>query len=106
MLVIPLTAVPNQVEVVPLDGNSVQLAVNQRSNGLYIDVFMNGLPIVLGVICENLNRIIRGRYLGFPGELFFDDTQGTDDPDYTGLGARFQLFYIEASEIGTLTSGS
>lgn len=111
MLLVPLISTPNQIQVVPLDGESVQLVVNQRSNGLYMDVYLNGDAIVLGVICENRNRIIRNRYFGFPGDFVFNDTQAAPDaegsnPDYTGLGGRFQLLYIEESEIGVLTSGS
>ncbi|MCP1257899.1 phage baseplate plug family protein [Acetobacter lambici] len=30
-----------------------------------------------------------------PGDLAFADTQGTQDPDYTGLGSRFVLVYAE-----------
>lgn len=109
--VVPLIATPNQVEVVPLDDNSVQLTVNQRANGLYIDVFMNGQPIALGVLCENRNRIVRNAYFGFPGDFFFDDSQAAPgaegaDPDYTGLGGRFQLIYIEQSEIEAWANGS
>lgn len=103
--VIPLSAVPNQIEAVPLDGQTVIIQVNQRSTGLYMSVFMNGEPIILSVICENENRIVRNAYLGFPGDFFFTDQQGTNDPDYTGLGDRFQLIYIEEAEIEAWANG-
>jgi len=96
---IPLSALPNQIEAVALGGQSCILSVNQRSNGLYIDVYVGGSPIILGVLCENENRIVRNTYLGFLGDFFFFDTRGTDDPDYTGLGDRFQLIYIEETEL-------
>ena len=104
--VIPLTAVPNQIEAVALDSQSVIITVNQRSTGLFIDVAMNGSPIILGVLCENLNRIVRNAYLGFPGDFFFYDSRGSSDPDYTGLGDRFQLIYIEEAEIQEWANGS
>lgn len=99
---IPLTANPNQIEAVALDGQSFIILLSQRSNGLYMDVAMNGTPIVLGVLCENLNLIIRNRYLGSPGDFFFYDTQGSEDPDYTGLADRFRLIYVERADIEAL----
>lgn len=99
MQIIPVTAVPNQIEVVPLDGQSYIIAINQRSTGLYMDVFMNGAPIVLGVICENRNLIIRNRYLGATGDFFFFDTQGESDPEYTGLNNRYLLVFAEEADL-------
>lgn len=104
VLPIPLTAAPNQVEAVALDGQNFILTVNQRANGLYLDVFMNGEVIILGVLCENENLIVRNRWLGCPGDFFFYDTQGSDDPVYTGLGDRFRLIYVEASDIEALNA--
>ena len=38
-------------------------------------------------------------YLGFVGDLMFSDTQGTSDPSSPGLGTRYLLMYIEASDL-------
>jgi hypothetical protein len=43
--------------------------------------------------------MVRETYLGFIGDLSFTDTQGTSDPVYTGLGSRFVLLYLEASDL-------
>jgi hypothetical protein len=99
MQIVPVIATPNQIEAVPLDGQSYIVQVSQRSTGLYIDVFMNGEPIILGVLCENRNLIIRNVYLGATGDFYFVDTRGDDDPDYTGLGDRFLLMFAERSEL-------
>ncbi|MGN3961819.1 hypothetical protein ACS0ZG_25495 [Burkholderia gladioli] len=40
------------------------------------------------VASQKLNALIRFAYLGF-----------VDDPDYPGLGARFQLVYLEGSDL-------
>lgn len=104
--VVPLIAVPNQIEAVALNGQSCIIAIYQRSSGLYMDVFSNGRAIILGVLCENLNRIVRNTYLGFLGDFFFYDTQGESDPDYFGLGDRYQLIYIEESELERRRSGT
>lgn len=99
MQVILLRAVPNQTLAVPLAGQNCRLNVYQKTGGLFMDVRLNDQPVILGVICQNANRIIRDLYLGFIGDFAFFDTQGSDDPIYTGLGNRFQLVYIEASEL-------
>jgi hypothetical protein len=99
MLAIPLQAVPNQTLAVALSGRSVQLNVYLRGSDMFIDVFLSGVTIIRGVICQNLNRIVRDLYFGFPGDFAFFDTQGSDDPVYTGLGDRFQLIYLEPSDL-------
>ena len=45
------------------------------------------------MLCLNLVGLVRSAYLGFIGQLAFFDTQGTSDPDYSGLGTRYQLVY-------------
>lgn len=94
--IIPLSAVPSQSFAVNLAGQPCQITISQKSTGLFVDLYVNSALIIGGVIAENLNRIVRSAYLGFIGDLAFDDTQGTDDPSYEGLGSRFQLLYIEA----------
>lgn len=108
---IPLTAVPNQIQAMALEGQSVLLAVYQRASGLYMDVISNGSPIILGVLCENKNPIVRNAYLGFLGDFFFFDSQAPadgegDDPNYTGLGDRFQLIYLESADIEAARNGT
>jgi hypothetical protein len=40
--------------------------------------------------------------VGFIGDLIFIDTQGTSDPNYTGLGSRFLLAYLSPTDLATL----
>jgi hypothetical protein len=42
---------------------------------------------------------VRDLYLGFSGDLFFADTQGTNDPYYTDLGTRYLLVYVTPGEV-------
>lgn len=98
MQVIPLLAVPNQTVSVIVSHQTCQLNIYQTFYGLFMDVYANGSLVIAGVICENLNRIIRSTYLGFVGDFFFLDTISDDDPDYTGLGDQFQLLYVEPSD--------
>lgn len=99
MLIVPLQPVPNQIVTATLGNQVTTLHVYQLSTGLFIDVFVNNVQIIAGVICQNLNRIIRSIYLGFIGDLAFIDNMGDEDPIYTGLGARFSLAYIEAADL-------
>ena len=95
---VPLQPVPSQELTVALGDQNCQLTVTQRNTGLYMDVEVNNTLIIGGVICENLNRIVRSLYLGFSGDFVFYDTQGSDDPEYTGLGSRYLLVYLSAAE--------
>lgn len=97
-LLVPIRAIPNQQVQAQLGGQACTVNIFQQAAGLYVDLYVGSSPVALGVIALNLNRIVRYRYLGFAGDLTFWDTQGTEDPVYTGLGARFQLVYIEAGE--------
>jgi len=97
--IVPLLPIPNQTLTVNLDGQICQLNVYQLGASLYIDVLVNNVLIIGGVICENLNRIVRSLYLGFQGDLAFIDNQGSSDPVYAGLGGRYSLVYIEADEL-------
>lgn len=106
MQIIPLQAVPNQTVSVNLSGQVCQIDVYQAGAYLYLDLYVNNTLIIGGVICQNLNRIVRDLYLGFSGDLAFVDNMGTSDPVYTGLGAdasaHFNLLYITAAELGGL----
>jgi hypothetical protein len=96
---VPLQPVPNQTLQVVLANQSCQIVVYQTPNGIFMDVSVNDTPVVAGIICQNLNRIVRGLYLGFVGDFCFFDTQGEVDPEYSGLGSRYILFYLSASDV-------
>ncbi|ACR29226.1 phage baseplate plug family protein [Burkholderia glumae] len=99
MQIIPLSAVPSQKLSVMLAQQNCQIAVYQTTTGLYLDLSINNAALRTGVLCRDRVLLVRFAYLGFVGDLAFFDTQGVDDPDYTGLGARFQLVYLEASDL-------
>lgn len=99
MQIIPLQPVPAQTLSVLLAGQQCKISVYQKTTGLYIDLSMGGALVVSAVLCRDRQRIVRQAYHGFAGELSFADTQGKSDPDYTGLGGRFLLTYIEAAAL-------
>lgn len=99
MIRIPLQAVPNQTFSVSLAGQAAQIALRQNGDSLYFDLSVNNSPIVSTKICRDRQRLlIDAKYRGFVGDFAFVDTQGTDDPFYAGLGARWQLYYIKVTE--------
>ena len=102
MQLVPLQALANQTVSVQLTGQSCTLNVYQKSTGLFMDVLVNDVLIIGGVLCENLNRIVRSAYLGFIGDFAFVDTQGSLDPYYASIGTRFYLLYFNAGELSAL----
>lgn len=69
-----------------------------------MDLYSNNVLIIAGTLALNLTRMVRDLYLGFSGDLAFVDTQvdpilGPLDPYYTGLGSRYQLIWLEPSDL-------
>ena len=102
MLAIPVQAVPSQTLAVLLAGQDCRINLYQRSTGLYLDLYLSGALVIGAVPCLNANRVVRSAYLGFTGDLAVFDTQGSADPDCSGLGARWLLVYLEAADIAGL----
>jgi hypothetical protein len=117
MLTIPLAAVPSQNLNAALDGQSVEINVYQLGTlsaaAIYMDLISNGAPIFTARICRGYGAqpdtvapfMLAGRgYLGFEGDFVWLDTQATAtnpaaDPEYPGLGARWQLLYLELADL-------
>lgn len=99
MQIIPVQPLPNQSLQPLLDSQTCTINIAQNAFGLFLTLYVGTEQIVSNVICQNLNRIVRDAYLGFSGDLAFNDLQGTSDPVYTGLGSRFQLLYLEPGDL-------
>lgn len=107
MQIIPIQDVYSQSLTVQLGGQNTQINLYQKlDSNLYCDVYVNNVAIITGVICRNLNLIVRDTYLGFVGDLMFYDTQGTVtppstgiDPSSPGLGARFLFCYLTTTDL-------
>lgn len=99
MQIVPLQAIASQSVSIQLNGQNAQINVYQKFWGVYLDVYVNDVLLLAGALCENLNLIVRTAYLGFVGDLAFIDTEGSDDPNYTGLGARWQLAYMAPEDL-------
>jgi hypothetical protein len=90
---IPISAVAAQTFTIQLGNQSCDISIYQKNTGLFFDMVVNDTPCVNSVLCLNLVGLVREAYYGFVGQLAFFDTQGTSDPEYTGLGSRYQLVY-------------
>lgn len=99
MLEIVLKPLKAQRFTVTLNNQECEIRLAQRSTGLYLDLTVNSAPCLQGVLCLNGNKIVRYGYLPFAGELFFADLAGAEDPNGSGLGERFKLYYLAPEEL-------
>jgi hypothetical protein len=99
MLIVPLTSVASQAVRISLGGQSCKVNVYEKSTGVYLDLLVNDSPIITGRLCLNDTKLVRDAYLGFVGDLAFLDTQGLSDPTSDGIGSRYVLMYLEASDL-------
>lgn len=99
MQTIPIVDTPSQSLNSTLGGLSCRIDVYTRTTGLYLDLYVADAIVVAGALCVNGVRVVRDTYLGFVGDLLFIDTQGVDDPSTPGLGTRFLLIYLEATDL-------
>lgn len=98
MQTVALQPVPSQILSVVLGGQNCQIAVYQKTQGLFVDLNSNGVDISTGVLAHDVVPLVPTTYLGFVGNLVFTDTQGASDPSYDGLGSRYQLVYLTSAE--------
>ncbi len=99
MQTIPLQQVPNQSFTAVLGGQQCRITLTTLSTGLFLSLWVNGAPIKVFQQCVDRCLLIRLSYLGFVGDLAFMDTQGTEDPEYSGLGERWVLFYVSPGDL-------
>ena len=98
MVEIPLSATPSQITKTVLSGQNVQLAIYQKSQGLFVDVNVDGVDFVVAVVARDLVPMVCREYMGFIGNLLFVDNLGNTDPEYSGLGNRHSLIYLTEEE--------
>lgn len=99
MQIIPIQAVENQAVTVTLAGQACQINLYAKLYGLFADLYVSNTLVIGGTLVLDRNRLVRSTYLGFIGDLIVYDTQGTNDPSFDGLGSRYMLAYLEASEL-------
>lgn len=104
MLVIPIQPVPSQQVLCVLDGQNCSISIYVRGakgfQNVYVDLNSNGTNMCLACLSHNAVALDScNSWDGFLGNLYFIDTQGTDDPQYTGFNTRWFLVYLFPDEI-------
>jgi hypothetical protein len=100
MLTIPIQPVPSQQVFVVLGGQNCAINIYQKGCRVYVDLTSNGTAMCIAALAHNAVGLDAcNAYDGFQGDLYFIDTQGLDDPQYTGMGSRWKLVYLTASEV-------
>ena len=95
--IIPLVVAPSQTLNVQLGDQPCRLNIRQRRTGLFVDLFVQDVAVFLGVKALDRNKLVRDAYLDFIGDLYFVDTQGTNEPTYDGLNGRYLLLWDNAA---------
>jgi hypothetical protein len=91
---IPLVAgIASQGMSVQLASQAVGMVLSQKRTGLFADIHVGGVPAALGVLVRDGVPLLRAAGADLPGNLAIFDMHGSSDPDYTGLGDRFKLFW-------------
>lgn len=111
MQTIALQPVPaQQVQCVLTNQNGLaqncQIAVYLRGTNLYVDLIVAGNPISYAVLAGNMTSLVPSGYFGFSGTLAWLDTQGSEPPQYTGLGSRWVLLYLTTADFAAIQGAS
>ena len=97
MLKIPLMSVPNQRLQTQIDGITYALVLTQRTTGMFIDIYVDGVAACLGVVCIDRAPITA---LGYDGAfVFIDNTGNSVNPQYLLLNDSIFLYYVTADEL-------
>ena len=94
ILEIPIKSMPSQKLSVVLGKQNIIIELAWRNNWLYAMVRVGKVDVVCSRLCLNREPIVREQYRGFVGELYFDDQQGNQDPEFSELGSRYKLFWV------------
>ena len=93
-----------QILLANLGGQRCFIEIYQKTTGLFMDLTVNGYPVLNTQLCLSNVLMVRLAYLGFTGDLVFVDRLGVDDPSYDGLGSRWSLLYLTAAEVEARTA--
>lgn len=102
MQIVPLQPIANQSMQCQLNGQACIIEVFQNAYGLFFTLYVGAQLIKASVICENLVALVRESYFGFSGDFAFLDTQGSNNPIFTGLGSRYVLIYFTPADLAAI----
>lgn len=90
---IPLTDEPSQQFQIVLNGQNCTIGVYQKDETVFVDLWVDSEPIFLGISALDRVGLKISDYMNFIGQLWFEDKNGTQNPDYTGFSDRYTLYY-------------
>ncbi len=91
---IPARPIPAYSFQTILNGQACSLRLVWRNDTLYCDLMVDNAYIWQGRIVHDRTPIKNFRVTPFVGNFVFVDYEGTNDPQYSGLGSRYRMFYI------------
>lgn len=94
-----LAPIPRQSFSIELGGQPCTIRLVSILTWTYLDMTIDDVYVMRGAICLDRAPVKQYRTIPFVGNLFFVDTQGRDDPYYTGFETRFKLFYVTDDEL-------
>jgi hypothetical protein len=100
MIIVPISAVPNQSFSITLDGNAYDLALYVTTNIMAMDIIRNNIPIVLGLRVVPYYPVIPYKYLENGNFIF--NTENGDYPYYDQFNVTQQLIYLSQTELNQL----
>ena len=111
METIPVRPEPNQTFQVVLHDQDCSLRIYARnmadgSEPLYMDLYVDEQPIFYGTLCKDALVLPLYDYMPFEGGLLFVDMNGAEDPQWSGLGTRWQLVYLTQAEVTAFNNGT
>ena len=103
MVRIPLSAIPNQEFNIVLAGQNCTINIYQRDVYMYLDLYVASEVVQRGALVCPLTSIITVSNNLFKGALYIVDNDKPSleqqMPEYSGLGSRYQLYYLTESEL-------
>lgn len=100
MIIVPISAIPNQSFSITLDGNAYDLALYVTTNVMAMDIIRNNVPIVMGIRVVPYYPIIP--YLYLENGNFIFNTENGDYPFYDQFNVTQQLIYLSQIELDQL----
>lgn len=96
MKTIALSATPSQAfETQLAPDRNAKITLRWLADRLYFS--LDG--VVTNRVCRDRQRLlVDAQYHEFGGDFMFVDTQGADDPVWSGLGSRYVLVYLNDGE--------
>ena len=98
MIEIDLQQIPNQEFIRIIDNTRYQIRLRSFHNMTLADVYINDIPVKLGLRCTPNCLLIPYEYLTEGGNFMFYSSDSSY-PYYTKYGVTQSLIYLTASEV-------